>query len=164
MKVLLITCLLILALALPAAAQYEVQGQEKGEEAHGGIGVSWYMPQGEIKESHDSGYGLSFIFAYPASDHLDVTGNVAWSHYEINEQPGNALRGTEDFTAWEFTLGPRLRFSIVYVGLEGGYFTGFDEWALVPNAGFRWRIFDLGYRVKMGDNTEVHSIRAGVFF
>jgi hypothetical protein len=155
---------LVLGLALPAVAQYEVQGQKKEEAARGGVGVSWYMPKGELKESHDSGYGASVIFSYPASDHLDLTGTTAWSKYLVNDQPGNTALGTEDFSAWEFTLGPRLRFSIVYVGIEGGYFTTFDEWALVPNAGVRWKIFDLGYRMKMGDNTEVHSIRAGVFF
>ena len=159
----LFALLVILAGAFPVAAQQATPGQ-KMDEAHGGIGLSYYMPQGNLKETHDSGYGISFMFNYPISDMMDLTGTTAWSRYIINEQPANTLRGSSDLTVWEFTLGPRVRVSIVYLGIEAGYFTNFNEWALVPNAGIRWRIFDLGYRMKTNAGTEVHSIRAGIFF
>lgn len=163
MKVTLIVGLLILLLAMPATAQQGTHSQKK-DESHGGIGVSWYMPKGELKESHDSGYGVSLIFSYTTSDRMSITGNVAWSQYLANDQSGAPQEKWEDFTAWEFTSGPQFRFSLLYVGLEAGYYTHFDEWALVPNVGVRWKILDLAYRVKMGDETGVHSIRLGVFF
>jgi len=159
----LFSLLVILAGAFPVAAQQATPGK-KLDEAHGGIGLVYYMPKGNLKETHDRGYGISLMFAYPVSDMMDLTGTTGWSRYLIKEQPSNTLRGSSDLTVWEFTLGPRMRVSIVYLGIEAGYFTNFKEWALVPNAGIRWRVFDLGYRMKTNAGTEVHSIRAGIFF
>jgi hypothetical protein len=139
----------------PAAAQ---NAQKTKAPPNGGLGLAWLLPQDDLKETHDKGFGIHVMFAYQLADKMELSGTTGW-----NRLKADAL-GAEDFNMWEMTLGPRAMIKMFYLGVEGGYFTKIDEWGWVPNAGVRYKIFDLGYRMKTSGETKYHTIRAGVFF
>jgi len=133
-------------------------------DANGGLAFAWHFPQKELKESHDQGYGIHLMFAYELADKWDLSITTGWNRLLANEQPRNSPLGSDDITVWEFTAGPRLRLKWFYAGVEAGYFTKLDKWGWVPNAGVRYKILDLGWRWNSTGESEIQTIRLGVFF
>ena len=146
----------VLLAALPASAQKATAKPEP----KGGLALAWLLPQDSLKDTHDKGYGIHMFFAYQLADKMDLSMTTGWNRLLADSE----AEGAEDFTMWEFTAGPRARISLFYLGIEGGWFTKIDEFGWVPNAGVRYKRFDVGYRMKTSGETKVHTIRAGYFF
>jgi len=152
-----------LATAVPASAQLGAP-PPRIDEPNGGLAAAYLLPREGLEETHDHGWGIHLLFAYGVTIHTDLSGTIGWNRLLARTQPSNAPRGSDDLVVWEFTLGPRFRVAWFYAGVEGGYFTRFGEWGWVPNAGIRWKILDLGYRLKSGGDAQMHTVRLGVFF
>lgn len=151
--------LLAVGLTLVAAPAF-AQKSAKKSEPRGGLAYARLMPQDDLKDSHDSGNGLHLLFDYDLSDRMDLSITVGWNRISADSDAEDA----EDFTMWELTAGPRTRLKHFYLGVEYGYFTKVDEWGLVPNAGIRYKRFDVGYRMKTSGDAGIHAIRVGYFF
>lgn len=158
MKKWIILAAVLMLAATPVLAQKAV----KKAEPKGALALAWLLPQDSLKDTHDKGYGIHMLFAYQLADKMDFSLTTGWNRLLADSD--SEAEGAEDFTMWEFTAGPRVRLSLAYLGIEGGYFTKIDEWGWVPNAGIRYKRFDVGYRLKTSGETKIHTIRAGYFF
>lgn len=154
--------IILAAVLMLAAAPASAQKAAKKAEPRGGLAFAWLLPQDGLKDTHDKGWGIHLLFAYQVADKMDLSVTTGYDRVLADADAG--AMGAEDFTMWEFTAGPRARIDLFYIGIEGGYFTKIDEWGLVPNAGIRYKRFDVGYRMKTSGDTKIHAIRAGYFF
>jgi len=131
---------------------------------NGGLAVSYLTPKGDFENIVGDGYGLSAIFDYPMAGVVNISGSLGWNSFSgatIIEGTNIELEGQ---TVWEFSAGPQLDFGLLYIGLEGGYYTYLDEWGAVSIVGIRKDMFDFSLRYKMTEDGEFMAGRAGFFF
>jgi len=134
-------------------------GQENG-----GLAASYVTPKGDFAETVDDGWGTSAIFDYPLSGIINMTGSLGWYTFSgITLVEGTNVK-TDSRTMWEFVAGPQADFGMLYIGVEAGYYTDLNEWGVVPNAGIRKNMIDVGVRYTVTDDGEFMAIRIGFFF
>ncbi len=132
---------------------------------NGGLAASYAKPNGDFENLVGNGGGLSFIFDYPMSGVVNISGSLGYYNFSgATVQSGGADVELEGRSIWEFAAGPQLDFGRLYVGVEGGYYTDLKEWGAVPNIGIRKGILDFSFRYKMTDDAKFYAVRAGVFF
>ena len=150
----------MLILVLMVAAQGTALAQDK----NGGLAASFVLPSGDFGDFVGDGFGLSAIFDYDMANVVDISGSLGWYRFGgVTLIDGTNVK-TESTTMWEFAAGPQIDFGKLYVGLEGAYYTNLDEWGLVPNAGLRKGMVDIGVRYKMTEDSNFYAVRAGFFF
>lgn len=139
-------------------------GQALAVDKNGGLAISYASPDGSLSDRAADGVGVAAIFDYPMANLIDITGSLGW--YRFNGV--TLIEGTniesDAMDLWEFVAGPQLDLGRLYVGLEGGYYTEFDEWGLVPNVGFRKELIDLSVRYKSTGDNRFYAFRLGFFF
>lgn len=131
---------------------------------NGGLAVSYVTPQGDYDQVVSDGGGASAIFDYPFAGIVNLTGSMGWYSFRGRTLvPGTNIK-TDSTNLWEFSAGPQVDFGVLYLGVEGGYYTNLKEWGLVPNVGIRKGMIDLGVRYKVTDDGKFMAVRAGFFF
>jgi hypothetical protein len=153
-RMLWLTMFLLLAGANPAWAVQK----------NGGLAASYTRPDGAFDAFADDGFGFSAIFDYPMARMIDITGSLGWYRFNGETLVEGTNLETDSTIFWEFVAGPQLDFQLLYVGIEGGYYTKFKEWGLVPNVGFRKDLIDISLRYKMTDDAKFYAVRLGFFF
>lgn len=153
-RILALTLLLVLA----------TSSQGLAAQKNGGLAVSYVTPKGDYEEVVSDGWGTSAIFDYPFAGIFNFTGSVGWYTFSGRTLIDGTNIKTDSTTLWEFTGGPQADFGMLYLGVEGGYYTDLKEWGLVPNAGIRKNMIDLGVRYKVTDDGKFMAVRIGFFF
>lgn len=152
--------ILIVTLALSLGLCSSVLAGQK----NGGLAVSYVSPEGDFENVVGDGYGLSAIFDYPMAGVVNISGSLGWNKFS----GATLIEGTnielEGQTIWEFSAGPQIDFGLLYIGLEGGYYTFLDEWGAVSIIGIRKEMFDFSFRYKMTEDGKFIAGRAGFFF
>lgn len=131
---------------------------------NGGLAASYVTPRGDFEQVVSDGGGASAIFDYPFSGIINITGSLGWYTFKGRTLIEGTNIKTDSSTLWEFAAGPQADFGVLYLGLEGGYYTELNEWGLVPNAGIRKGMIDLGVRFKVTEDAKFMAVRVGFFF
>ena len=116
------------------------------------------FPQGSLGDEYDFGWGIYGNIDYNFSKHLAWRFDLGWNSLSgdekiILDEDGNEQVVGGNMSVWEFTTGLKASISILYIEARGGYFTGINEWGVIPAAGLRLGKFDIQGNYKfLGDS------------
>jgi len=130
----------------------------------GGLAISYAKPKGAMENLMGDGYGVSSVFDYPLAGIVDLTLTLGWYNFDGRVLIEGTNVKTDNFSMWEFAAGPQVDFGMLYVGVEGGYYSNEGEWGLVPNIGIRKNMIDVSLRYKVTEFVEYVAFRMGFFF
>ncbi|MDH5233635.1 MAG: hypothetical protein OEW77_01670 [Gemmatimonadota bacterium] len=126
-------CLLVIGfvtLVAPAAtAQLPVLDLRLG--AHAG------MPTGDLGDAYDTGFGVYGRLGAPVGP-LKLMASATW-----NRLKGIATASTTDLDVVTVTAGPHFGMAMLDVGIEGGYFSQFQEFGASPNVSLKLLRYEL---------------------
>ena len=122
-------------LAAPAAAQLPLLDVR--------IGAQAVMPQGDLGDVYKAGFGAYGRLGIPLGG-IKLMGTATWTRL-----PGKTVDvlgtpvGVEDQDVIGLTAGPHLSFPMLDIGVEGGYFSNFKKFGIVPSVSLGVLNFDL---------------------
>jgi hypothetical protein len=122
-------------LAAPAAAQMPLLDVR--------IGAQAVMPQGDLADVYKGGFGAYGRLGVPLGG-IKLMATATWTRL-----PGKTIDvlgtpvGIEDQDVIGITAGPHFSLPMLDLGVEGGYFSNFKEFGIVPSASLGVLNFDL---------------------
>ena len=126
-----------------------------------GNSISYSIPQGITGDVYDFGYGIYANFDYNFSKHLVGRFDLGWNQFDGTDILGFEV---ENQNVWEFSAGARVKVSLLYAEIMGGYYTGFDSWGYKPAVGLRWNKLDLQANYNFAGDIEWASIRLAYYW
>lgn len=161
-----ITVGMILCLFLIFTVQTKAQDEKK---LIGGNSFNVFLPQGELAETYDHGFGFYGNFDYNLSKHLALRFDLGWNDISGPETSyvdtvGVVHMNHPNMSVWEFTGGLKASVSVIYIEARGGYFTGINDWGFIPAVGLRFGKFDIQGSYSFVGNNEWISARIGYYW
>ena len=143
MKHLSLLCAILLAVAiLPGRADAQFTIGARGK---------LLLPTGDFDREVTTGWGAAAVGDFTLIPLIKLRGEVGYNHFDGEDPDGDQVY--EDRDIWNFGIGGRLQLPIVYLSLDGMYFTDIDEFSVLPGLGLRFLFLDLGARYKWtGEN------------
>jgi hypothetical protein len=114
--------------AAPAAAQLPLLDVRVGAHA--------VLPTGDLDDAFDAGFGAYGRIGAPIGP-VKLMASVTWNRLKS----ANPL--VEDTDVVTLTAGPHFSLAMLDIGIEGGYFSEFEEFGLAPNVSIGLLKFDL---------------------
>jgi hypothetical protein len=137
---LLILALALVALPRTAEAQFKIGARGK-----------LLFPTGDFDDVAKTGWGLAATGDFTIIPLVKLRGEVGYNRFDGEDVSEGAT--IDDWNIWSFLIGARLQLPILYLSLDGGYYTEIDEFSLLPGLGFRFLFLDVGGRYKWtGEN------------
>ena len=127
------------------------------------------IPQGDLAKEYNYGLGVYGNIDYNFNEHFAWRFDLGWNDLEGDERTivdttGYVHTHKPKISVWEFTTGLKASFSVFYIEARGGYFTGINEWGIIPAVGLRLGKFDINGSYKLlGDNNWV-AARIGYYW
>ncbi len=149
--------------------QVTVSAQNSESRLTGGNSLSYIIPQADLADSYDHGFGFYGHLDYKLIDLLSLRADVGWNdisgdELEYVDSNGNIRTDRPHVTVWEITGGARLNLAIFYLEGRAGYFSSLNSFGFIPAAGFRIGKFDIqGNWAFVGDDQFI-GIRAGFYW
>lgn len=109
------------------------------------------FPTGDFNDEVKTGWGAAAVGDFTLIPLIKLRGEVGYNHFDGEEVAGG--QALEDRNIWNFGIGGRLQLPIIYVSLDGMYYTDIDEFSVLPGLGLRFLFLDVGARYKWtGEN------------
>ena len=109
------------------------------------------LPTGDFDDVVKSGWGAAAVGDFTLIPLVKLRGEVGYNHFDGEDADG--AQTYEDRNIWNFGIGGRLQLPIVYLSLDGMYYTDIDEFSVLPGLGLRFLFLDVGARYKWtGEN------------
>jgi hypothetical protein len=122
-----------------AEAQFAVGGRAK-----------MLLPTGDFDDVAKTGWGAAATGDFTLVPLIKLRGEVGYNRFD-GETDGET--SYDDWNIWNFGIGARLQLPIVYISLDGSYYTKIDEFSVLPGIGARILFLDVGARYKWtGEN------------
>jgi hypothetical protein len=122
-----------------AEAQFAVGGRAK-----------MLLPTGDFDDVAKTGWGAAATGDFTLVPLIKLRGEVGYNRFD-GETDGETTY--DDWNIWNFGIGARLQLPIVYISLDGSYYTKIDEFSVLPGIGARILFLDVGARYKWtGEN------------
>jgi len=126
-----------------------------------GNSFTFIMPQEELGEMYDSGYGIYANFDYNFSKHFVGRFDLGWNYFNGSDIVGISI---DNKNVWEFSAGARGRISLFYAEIMGGYYSGFNSWGYKPAIGVRWNKLDLQGNINYVNDIKWIGIRVAYYW
>ncbi len=108
------------------------------------------FPTGGFDDLAKTGWGAAATGDFTLLPLVKLRGEVGYNRFD-GETNGDTTY--DDWNIWNFGVGARLQLPIIYISLDGSYYTEIDEFSVLPGAGFRFLFLDVGARYKWtGEN------------
>ncbi len=134
-----ILCALVV-LPARAEAQFQFGGRAK-----------LLLPTGDFDDVAKTGWGAAATADFTIIPLVKLRGEVGYNRFD-GEDPSDGTT-YDDWNIWNFGVGARLQLPVVYISLDGSYYTEIDEFSVLPGIGFRLFFLDVGARYKWtGEN------------
>ena len=119
------------------------QSQAQEKKFVSGNSVTFGFPVGDMESLYDFGWGIYADFDYNFSKFLIARFDLGWNTFSGTYKDELGLDVDRKQDIWEFTGGLRAKIAMFYVEGRGGYFTGINEWGVVPAVGIRLGKIDI---------------------
>lgn len=134
-----------------------------------GNSLNIFLPQGTLAETYDHGFGIYANFDYNLNKYFAVRGDLGWNDVSGPEtsyldSSGVIHTNHPNRSIWEFTAGMKAQVSILYLEIRGGYFSGVNEWGIVPAAGIRIKKIDIQGSYTFAGENNWASVRLGYYW
>ena len=150
------------------------QAQEESKWTSGNS-ISLSFPMGDMDGVYDMGYGFYGNIDYNFSNFLAARFDLGWNTFkgtdlasglDLKSASGyeTPLLTVDNLNVWEFTGGLRAKIAVFYVEARGGYFTGINEWGVVPAVGLRLGRFDIQGSYTVAGDYQWASARVGFYW
>lgn len=118
-----------------------------------GVGGKLLFPTGSLNDEVKSGWGIAGSGELALLGILSGVGELSYNRFPAED--GIREDGTpfDNKDVFGFTAGARVYLSMLFAGLDVGYFTAVDDGGVLPNLGLRIALFEVMGRYKWtGDN------------
>ncbi len=118
-----------------------------------GVGGKLLFPTGSLNDEVKSGWGIAGSGELALLGILSGVGELSYNRFPAED--GTREDGTpfDNKDVFGFTAGARVYLSMLFAGLDVGYFTAVDDGGVLPNIGLRIALFEVMGRYKWsGDN------------
>ncbi len=135
----------------------------------GGNSLGVILPLADFSESYVVGVSFYGNIDYNLSKHLILRFDLGWSDLSGEEKEyvdteGNTHTSHPSLTVWEISGGLRLKASIFYLEGRAGYFSGINEFGMVPAVGLRLGKFDLQANYTIAGNKDMFGARISYYW
>ncbi len=138
----LVLALALIALPRTAEAQFKIGARGK-----------ILLPTGDFNDVAKTGWGLAATGDFTIIPLIKLRGEVGYNQFDAENGASWDGEPIDRFDIWSFLIGARLQLPILYLSLDGGYYTKIDEFSLLPGLGLRFLFLDVGGRYKWtGEN------------
>ncbi len=157
---------LFVLLSLSISSSFAQEGEKKWVS---GNSLNVIIPQGDLAKEYNYGLGFYGNIDYNFNEHIAWRFDLGWNDLEGDERTivdttGYVHTHKPKISVWEFTTGFKASFSVFYIEARGGYFTGINEWGVIPAVGLRLNKLDIQGSYKLlGDNNWV-AARIGYYW
>lgn len=115
-----------------------------------GARAKMLLPTGDFDDVAKTGWGAAATGDFTLIPLLKIRGEVGYNRFD-GETDGDTTY--DDWNIWNFGAGARLQLPIIYISLDGSYYTKIDEFSVLPGVGARFLFLDVGARYKWtGEN------------
>jgi hypothetical protein len=145
-RFLLILALGAAVLVLPSPAVAQVRSGI-------GVGGKLLFPMGDLDDEVKSGWGIAGTGEIALLGILSAVGELSYNRFPAEE--GTREDGTpfDNKDVFGLTAGARVYLSMLFAGVDLGYFTAVEDGGVLPNLGLRIALFEVMGRYKWtGDN------------
>ncbi len=143
-RVLLLVAVLFSLVLLPerAEAQFKLGARAK-----------LLLPTGDFNDVATTGWGLAGTGDFTIIPLLKLRGEIGYNQFDAEDEAVWDGEPIDKFDIWSFMIGARLQLPVIYLSLDGAYYTKIDEFSLLPGLGLRFLFLDVGGRYKWtGEN------------
>ena len=152
----------------------QAKAQEESKWASGNS-FNLGFPMGDMESLYDMGYGIYANFDYNFSSFLAARFDVGWNSFsgtdvtqDLGLKSASAYEAPvvamDNLNIWEFTGGLRAKIAVFYVEARGGYFTGINEWGVVPAVGLRFGRLDIQGSYTVAGKYQWAGARVGFYY
>ena len=115
-----------------------------------GARAKMMFPTGDFADKADTGWGIAGTGDFTLIPLIKLRGEVGYNRFD-GKIDGDTTY--DDWNIWNFGVGARLQLPIIYLSLDGMYYTKIDDLSLLPGIGARILFLDVGARYKWtGEN------------
>ncbi|MEJ2482156.1 MAG: hypothetical protein P8049_03310 [Gemmatimonadota bacterium] len=138
----LILALALVALPREAEAQFRLGARGK-----------LLLPTGDFNDVAKTGWGLAATGDFTIIPLVKLRGEIGYNQFDAEDEAVWDDESIDRFDIWSFLVGARLQLPVIYLSLDGAYYTKLDEVSLLPGLGLRFLFLDVGARYKWtGEN------------
>jgi hypothetical protein len=138
----LILALALVALPREAEAQFRLGARGK-----------LLLPTGDFNKVAKTGWGLAATGDFTIIPLVKLRGEIGYNQFDAEDEAVWDDESIDRFDIWSFLVGARLQLPVIYLSLDGAYYTKLDEVSLLPGLGLRFLFLDVGARYKWtGEN------------
>ncbi|MEJ2482155.1 MAG: hypothetical protein P8049_03305 [Gemmatimonadota bacterium] len=118
-----------------------------------GVGGKLLVPTGDLKDEVKSGWGIAGTGELALLGILSGVTELSYNRFPAEDGMRGDGSSYDSKDVFGFTAGARIYLSMLFAGLDVGYFTAVDDGGLLPNIGLRIALFEVMGRYKWtGDN------------
>jgi len=150
------------------------QAQEENKWTYGNS-FNLAFPMEDMEGMYEMGYGIYANFDYNFSSFLAARFDFGWNSFNGTDLTSDlGLKSafeyevpvvtTDNLSVWEFTGGLRAKIAVFYVEARGGYFTGINEWGVVPAVGLRLGRLDIQGSYTVAGDYQWAGARVGFYY
>ena len=145
------------------------QAQDSEPKLVSGISWGYIIPQENLDVVYDHGFAFIGNFDYRFNKNLIGRFDIGWNDLsgpetQYIDTAGVVHTNHPNRSILEITAGLRAAYSYFYVEARGGYFTGINEWGVVPAVGVRIKKFDIQGSYTLTEDHNWATIRASYYF
>ncbi|MCL7978707.1 MAG: hypothetical protein M8865_02325 [marine benthic group bacterium] len=134
------------ALALPPAAAAQVRSGI-------GVGGKLLFPTGSFDDEVKTGWGIAGTGEIAILGILSGVGELSYNRFPAEDGTREDGTAFDNKDVFGLTAGARVYLSMLFAGVDLGYFTAVGDGGVLPNVGLRIALFELMGRYKWsGDN------------
>ncbi len=139
------------------------QSQAQEKKLVTGNSITLGFPIGDMEGMYDMGWGIYGNVDYNFSKFLTGRFDLGWSTFSNNLAPVEGIE-FDNLDIWEFTGGLRANISVFYLEGRGGYFTGINQWGVVPAVGLRFGKLDIQGSLTVAGDYHWGGVRIGYYW
>ena len=175
MKLFTRTVAIVLFMSMFIGIQAQAQETKKEKKFVSGNSFNVAFPMGDMESLYNTGWGIYANFDYNFSSFLAARFDLGWNSFNGTDlTPDLGLKSASAYEApvvtvgnldvFEFTGGLRAKIAFFYVEARGGYFTGINEWGVVPAVGLRFGRLDFQGSYTVAGNYQWAGARVGFYW